>query len=137
MTAPLGNRPAKKTAAEEGTTELKKPEKKVSLWTTEEAGNIKSVYGCELLVENGSLQDVNSVEYPTDAYIVSYAVFESGKLGETKYDLTRGTKTNLFDMYYDKFKQGLRDIQFGQGNISPKLWGHRVKQAGKKKRRKG
>ena len=136
MTAPLGNRPAKETAAE-GTTELKKPEKKVSLWSTEEAGNIKSVYGCELLVENGSLQDVNAVEYPTDAYIVSYAVFESGKLGETKYDLTRGTKTNLFDMYYDKFKQGLRDIQFGQGNISPKLWGHRVKQATKKKRRKG
>ena len=27
------------------TAELKKPEKKVSLWTTEEAGNIKSVYG--------------------------------------------------------------------------------------------
>ena len=117
--------------------ELKKPEKKVSLWSTEEAGNIKSVYGCELLVENGSLQDVNAVEYPTDAYIVSYAVFESGKLGETKYDLTRGTKTNLFDMYYDKFKHGLKDIQYGQGNISPKLWGHRVKQATKKKRRKG
>ena len=87
--------------------ELKKPEKKVSLWSTEEANNIKSVYGCELLVENGSLQDVNAAEYPTDAYIVSYAIFESGKLGETKYDLTRGTKTNLFDMYYDKFKQGL------------------------------
>ena len=136
MTAPLGNRPAKETAAE-GTTELKKPEKKVSLWSTEEAGNIKSVYGCELLVENGSLQDVNAVEYPTDAYIVSYAVFESGKLGETKYDLTRGTKTNLFDMYYDKFKQGLKEIKFGQGNVSPKLWGHRVKQATKKKRRKG
>ena len=119
------------------TTELKKPEKKVSLWSTEEAGNIKTVYGCELLVENGSLQDVNAVEYPTDAYIVSYAVFESGKLGETKYDLTRGTKTNLFDMYYDKFKHGLKDIQYGQGNISPKLWGHRVKQATKKKRRKG
>ena len=119
------------------TTELKKPEKKVSLWSTEEANNIKSVYGCELLVENGSLKDVNSTEYPTDAYIVSYAVFESGKLGETKYDLTRGTKTNLFDMYYDKFKQGLKDIQYGQGNISPKVWGHRTKQAGKKKRRKG
>ena len=117
--------------------ELKKPEKKVSLWSTEEAGNIKTVYGCELLVENGSLQDVSGSEYPTDAYIVSYAVFESGKLGETKYDLTRGTKTNLFDMYYDKFKHGLKDIQYGQGNISPKLWGHRVKQATKKKRRKG
>ena len=115
-----------------GAPELKKPEKKVSLWTTEEAGNIKSVYGCEMLVENGSLQDVNSVEFPTDAYIITYVIDD-----QVKYDLTRGTKTNLFDMYYDKFKQGLKEIRFGQGNVSPKLWGHRAKQATKKKRRKG
>ena len=131
MTAPLGNRPAKKTAAEEGTTELKKPEKKVSLWTTEEAGNIKSVYGCEMLVENGSLQDVNSAEFPTDAYIIKYVIDD-----QVKYDLTRGTKTNIFDMYYDKFKQGLKDIQYGQGNISPKMWGYRSKQAPQRKKRK-
>ena len=134
MTSPLGNRPSGETAAEGA--ELKKPVKKEEIWSTEEKGKIKSEYGCEMLVENGSLQDVSTVEAPTDAYIVSYAVFESGKLGETKYDLTRGTKTNLFDMYYDKFKHGLKDIQYGKGTISPKLWGHRVKQAGKKKRRK-
>ena len=128
---------SKETTETTETTELKKPVKKEEIWSTEEKGNIKSVYGCEMLVENGSLQDVSTVEAPTDAYIVSYAVYESGKLGETKYDLTRGTKTNLFDMYYDKFKQGLKDIQYGQGNISPKLWGYRSKQAGKKKRRKG
>ena len=114
------------------TTELKKPEKKISLWSTEEAGNIKTVYGCEMLVENGSLADVNSIEFPTDAYIIKY-VFND----QVCHDLTRGTKTNLFDMYYDKFKQGLKEIKFGQGNVSPKLWGHRAKQATKKKRRKG
>ncbi len=48
------------------------------------------------------------------------------------YDLTRGTKTKIFDMYYDKFKHGLKDIQYGKGTISPKLWGHRAKQASKK-----
>ena len=111
--------------------ELKKPEKKLSLWTTEEAGNIKSVYGCEMLVENGSLADVNCVEFPTDAYIIKY-VFDD----QVKYDLTRGTKTNIFDMYYDKFKQGLKDIQYGQGNISPKMWGYRSKQAPQRKKRK-
>ncbi|MAY06968.1 MAG: hypothetical protein CMO72_07465 [Verrucomicrobiales bacterium] len=117
--------------------ELKKPEKKVSLWTTEEASNIKTVYGCELLVENGSLQEVSIADVPTDAFIVTYSVFESGSLGPSKYDLTRGTKTKIFDMYYDKFKHGLKDIQYGKGTISPKLWGHRTKQASKKKRRKG
>ena len=111
--------------------ELKKPEKNQSLWTTEEAGNIKSVYGCEMLVENGSLQDVSTSDAPTDAYIITYAIDD-----QVKYDLTRGTKTNLFDMYYDKFKQGLKDIRYGEGNISPKLWGYRSKQGTKKKRRK-
>ena len=128
---------SKETTETTETAELQKPVKKEEIWSTEEKSKIKSQYGCEMLVENGSRQDVSSPEYPTDAYIVSYAVYESGKLGETKYDLTRGTKTNIFDMYYDKFKQGLKDIQYGQGNISPKLWGHRVKQASKKKRRKG
>ena len=119
------------------TKELEKPVKKEEIWSTEEKSKIKSEYGCEMLVENGSMQDVCSPEYPTDAYIISYSVFESGKLGETKYDLTRGTKTNLFDMYYDKFKHGLKNIEYGKGTISPKVWGHRVKQASKKKRRKG
>ena len=117
------------------TAELKKPEqpveKKKSFWTQEERDRIKSQYGCEMLVEKGSLADVNSVEFPTDAYIVKY-VFDD----QVKYDLTRGTKTNIFDMYYDKFKQGLKDIQYGQGNISPKMWGYRSKQAPQRKKRK-
>jgi len=118
------------------TKKLEKPVKKEEIWSTEEKSKIKSLYGCEMLVENGSRQDVSITEVPTDAYIVSYAVYESGQLGEIKYDLTRGTKTNLFDMYYDKFKQGLKDIQYGQGTISPKVWGYRSKQSTKKKRRK-
>ena len=115
-------------------TELKKPVKKESFWPPEEAGNIKTVYGCELLVENGSLQDVSVVDVPTDAFIVTYAIYESGKLGELKYDLTRGTKTHIFDMYYDKFKQGLQDIKYGHGNISPKVWGYRSSSPKRKKK---
>ena len=97
------------------TKELQKPVKKEELWSSEEKNKIRSEYGCEMLVENGSRQDVSTPDAPTDAYIISYAVYESGKLGDTKYDLTRGTKTNLFDMYYDKFKHGLKDIQYGKG----------------------
>ena len=122
---------SKETTETTETAELKKPVKKEEIWTTEEKSKIKSQYGCEMLVENGSLQDVSAQDVPTDAYIVTYTLDD-----QVKYDLTRGTKTNLFDMYYDKFKQGLRDIKYGQGNISPKLWGYRNKQAGKKKRRK-
>ena len=113
------------------TAELKKPVKKEEIWSTEEKGKIKSQYGCEMLVENGSLQDVNGKEFPTDAYIIKY-VFED----QVCHDLTRGTKTNLFDLYYDKFKQGLKDIQYGTGTVSPKMWGYRSKQAPQRKKRK-
>ncbi len=75
------------------TKELQKPVKKEEIWTTEEKGKIKSEYGCEMLVENGSLQDVSISDVPTDAFIVTYSVFESGKLGPSMYDLTRGSKT--------------------------------------------
>ena len=122
---------SKETTETTETAELKKPVKKEEIWTTEEKSKIKSQYGCEMLVENGSLQDVSALDVPTDAYIVTYTLDD-----QVKYDLTRGTKTNLFDMYYDKFKKGLRDIQYGQGTVSPKLWGYRNKQTGKKKRRK-
>ena len=122
---------SKETTETTETAELKKPVKKEEIWTTEEKSKIKSQYGCEMLVENGSLQDVSAQDVPTDAYIVTYTLDD-----QVKYDLTRGTKTNLFDMYYDKFKKGLRDIQYGQGTVSPKLWGYRNKQTGKKKRRK-
>ena len=43
----------------------------------------------------------------------------------------------LFDMYYDKFKQGLKTIDYGKGTISPKLWGYSSPQNNGKKKRKG
>ena len=49
------------------------------------------------------------------------------------YDLTIGSKTHLFDMYWDKFRHNLKDIAYGHGRINPKLWGY---QAPQKKRRK-
>ena len=33
-------------------------EKKVTIWTKEEKDNLKSKYGSEILVENGSYEDV-------------------------------------------------------------------------------
>ena len=51
------------------------------------------------------------------------------------FDLTRGTKTSLFDMYWDKLKDGLKSIEFGHGTIKPNIWGYQSPQ--KKKKRKG
>ncbi len=107
-----------------------KEETKQSIWSLEEKENCKSEYGCELIIENGSYQDVCTKKAPNDALIVKY-------MHEDKicFDLTRGSRINVFDMYYDKFKIGLQSIDYGHGNIKPNLWGYQAPQ--KKKKRKG
>ena len=73
-----------------------KPEPKFEPWTKEEKESSKDKYCCEILVSNGSLADVNTVQVPTDAFIIKYVVDD-----KTLLDLSRGTKTKLFDMYWD------------------------------------
>ena len=105
-------------------------EKKVSIWTKEDKDNLKSKYGSEILVENGSYEDVTITQAPTDAYIIKY-------MHEDKicFDLTRGTKIKLFDMYWDKLKDGIKSIEYGKGSIKPNLWGYQSTPTRKKKRK--
>ena len=98
-------------------------------WTSVEKETSKSKYGCEILVENGSWQQVTTKDAPNDARIVKYEVE-----GEIRYDLTRGSKVSkIFDMYWDKFREGIKSINFGYGRVSPKIWGYRAPQNKKKK----
>ena len=97
-------------------------------WTPAEKETCKSRYGCDILIENGSYADVCTKEAPNDAYIIKYLVDD-----KICFDLTRGGRVKLFDMYWDKFRGNLKSIDFGQGRINPKLWGY---QAPQKKKRK-
>ena len=111
--------------------EPKKMDKKETFWTTTEKETSKETYGCEILIENGSLDEVMTTDAPSDAWVVTYEID-----GTAHRDLTRGTRVNVFDMYYDKFKKGLKSIDYGYGNIKPNLWGYQNTQGPKKKKRK-
>ena len=124
MTAPVGKAPTKEEKKLDP-----KPEPKFDPWTKEEKESSKTVYACEILVSNGSLADVHTTDAPNDAWIVKYTVDD-----KTFLDLSRGTRTKLFDMYYDKFSKGLKSIEYGKGTVSPKLWGYQTKTARKKKK---
>jgi hypothetical protein len=92
-------------------------------WSIEEKENSKLKYGCEILIENGTLLEVKTKDVPNDARIVTYEVN-----GEIRYDLTRGPKiSKIFDMYWDKFREGIKQIDFGYGRINPKIWGYSKK----------
>ena len=97
----------------------KSTEKKNLTWSAEEKEQCQTKYGCEIIMDNSSLESVRTKKAPTDSYIVKY--FYKDKVC---FDLTRGTKVDIFDMYYDKFKSGLKIIDYGKGTIKPALWGY-------------
>ena len=103
-------------------------EKHMEHWTPAEKETCKSRYGCDILVENGSYVEVCTKDAPNDAYIIKYLVED-----KICFDLTRGTRTRLFDMYWDKFRENLKSIDWGYGRANPKLWGVKTPE---KKRRK-
>ena len=107
-----------------------KPQAKFEPWTKEEKESSKTNYACEILVSNGTLSDVYTTQAPNDAWVVKYTTDNKDCL-----DLTRGTRTKLFDMYWDKFKGGLKSIEYGRGTVSPKLWGYQTAPSRKKKRK--
>jgi len=113
-------------------TEKKKSEqntKPESAWSSDEKKQI-STYGCQLLVENATKEQVEDKKVPTDAMIVTYKTEE-----KVHQDLCRGSKINIFDLYYDKFGKGsLISIDWGHGNIKPSQWGYKPPE--KKRRRK-
>ena len=111
--------------------EEKKVETKETFWTTTEKETSKEIYGTEILIENGSLDEVNTKDAPSDASVITYEID-----GTVHRDLTRGPRVKLFDMYYDKFKMGLKIIDYGYGMIKPSLWGYESATAPKKKKRK-
>ena len=113
----------------EVSTETSVEKKPMYSWTQSEKDNSKKLYGVEIMIENGTLEQVKTKDCPNDARIVTYEVD-----GEIRYDLTRSQKAvNIFDMYYDKFGKGVKDIEYGQGKINPKLWGYKAPQNKKKK----
>ena len=99
-----------------------------SNWTASEKQCSLKDYGCEIVVDNGSKEEVSTKQAPTDASIITYTVKE-----KTCYDLTRGARIKLFDMYWDKFGDGLKNIDYGHGTIKPNVWGFKTPQKKKRK----
>ena len=111
--------------------EEKKVETKETFWTTTEKETSKEIYGTEILIENGSLDEVNTKDAPSDASVITYEID-----GTVHRDLTRGPRVKLFDMYYDKYGKGaVQSIEYGHGTIRPNLWNVKPPERKRRKRR--
>ena len=109
------------------TTQLKKPTPTsfadlvadMKAWTEEEILWCKKKYGCQLVYQNANAVQLSDKSLPNDCLKVSYEVD-----GVILYDLTRSSKrVQVFDMSWDKFREGLKSIDWGPGRVNPKLWG--------------
>jgi len=103
-------------------------EKDMAEHEKEERNILPSSYGCDILLQDTTLDKVKDSSLPNDAYLIWY------NDGTPKIDLVRGSRVRIFDMYYDKYGPGvIQKIDFGYGRTNPKLWGY--KQPEKKKKR--
>ena len=94
----------------------------------EERTILPGSYGCDILLQDTTLDKVKDPSFPNDAYLVWY-----NNEGTERLDLVRGSRVRIFDMYYDKYGPGvIQKIDFGYGRTNPKLWGY--KQPEKKKK---
>tara|TARA_B100000287_G_C20043517_1_gene547445 strand:+ start:122 stop:466 length:345 start_codon:yes stop_codon:yes gene_type:complete len=112
------------------TTEVKEEEKSKTSWTKEEKELIHT-YGCQLIAENATAEQIEDRQLPTDTMIVSYMIED-----KLQKDLCRGSTVKIFDLYYDKFgKDSIQKIDYGNGTVNPSQWGYKAPPP-KKKRRK-
>lgn len=96
-------------------------------WTQEEKKNLPPNYGCQLIYEKATQEQIKDKNVPNDAYLVTYKVDD-----EVFVDVCRGKRVKIFDLYYDKFGPGsVLNIDFGYGSVNPKLWGYTPTKKGK------
>jgi len=104
-------------------------EKNMAEYGKEDRNVLPSNYGCDVLLQDITIDKAKDSSFPNDAYLIWYLVDD-----EERLDLVRGTRVRIFDMYYDKYGPGaVQKIDFGYGRTNPKLWGY--KQPEKKKKR--
>ena len=72
----------------------------------------------------------NNKELPTNSFLVEYV------LGKTiHYDIVMSNKSvDIFDHYYDTYREDFITFNQTEGRINPKLWGYTPKDNKKEKK---
>ena len=114
-----------------GGQQVKRGEKKVSGQEKKEDDKLnRTDYACEIILSKTSIDKAKDKKLPSDAFIVYYDAENREYI-----DVTRsGKQSNVFDMYYDKYREGLKKIEWGYGTVNPSQFGYKKPE---KRRRKG
>lgn len=69
----------------------------------------------------------NTKSLPLNSYIVSYS-----NDGVIMYDIVQGTQVNIFDYYYDEYKNVI-SMKWTDGRVNPKMYNNQPPQKKSKK----
>jgi len=84
---------------------------------------------CRILHENCDRSLAEDKTLPCDSYLVEYLID-----GIVAYDIVWCTKrVDIFDMYWDKYRENLKSIQWTDGKVNSKLWSNQNSEKNKKK----
>ena len=87
---------------------------------------------CNIIHEKCDKSVADDKSLPRNAYLVTYVEKE-----KITYDVVMADgKTDIFDQYYDKYKEGLQRIDWAEGNVKPSLWNRKPTSPEKKVKRK-
>jgi hypothetical protein len=83
----------------------------------------------KILHQNCDPEVANDRSLPYTAYLVTYEID-----GAIAYDLVIPDKqVEIFDYYWDRYREGLKGWKQSEGRVNPKMWGNKPKE--EKKRR--
>lgn len=86
-------------------------------------------YNVSILRRDCPKSDALDTSLPRDAYLITYLIDD-----EKHYDITRGRQVDLFDYYWDHYRENFIGWEWAEGKVNPKLYGTQQKQQEKKKR---
>jgi hypothetical protein len=82
-----------------------------------------------VLHQNCDPELANDRNLPYTAYLVIYEID-----GAIAYDIAiPRNKVELFDYYWDRYREGLKSFKQSEGRMNPKLWGNKPKSEKKKR----
>ena len=83
----------------------------------------------KILHQNCDPELANDKTLPYNTYLVTYEID-----GAISYDLViTNKKVDIFDYYWDKYREGLKTFKQTEGRVNPKLWGAQAKESKKKR----
>ena len=87
---------------------------------------------CNIIHEKCEKSAAEDKTLPRNAYLVTYVLED-----KITYDVVMADgKSDVFDQYYDKYKEGLQRIDWAEGNVKPSLWNRKPTPPEKKVKRK-